>query len=915
MADSRQPTAEHQRLDAANAGTADWRRWGTYLSDRAWGTVREDYSTDGDAWRYFPFDHARSRAYRWNEDGLAGFCDRDQRLCLAVALWNEQDAILKERFFGLSGHEGNHGEDVKELYAHLDATPTYAYAKLAYLYPHAAFPYQQLYDENRRRDRMAREFELLDALEGELAEGRYFDVSVEYAKAGPEDILCRIRATNKGPEAAPIHLLPHVWFRNTWAWDEDSTTPLLEPTDASDGVAALYLRPDPDGPTVMGPALEERWWYARALDPDGTVMADAPALLVTENETNTERLYDVPNQTPYVKDGIHRAVVQGDERAVNSDQVGTKAAAHVRATLEPGETLEVQVRLADRAQAQPFRGFAKRFDERIAEANAFYDDVHRQSPGLTDDAKLVQRQALAGLLWTQQFYHYDVQRWMAGDPAMPPPPSARRPRNRHWPHLLNHHIISMPDKWEYPWYAAWDLAFHMLPMALIDPEEAKRQLVLFTSEGFLHPNGQIPAYEWAFSDVNPPVHAWAALRVYQHDRDRTDTPDVAFLKTVFNKLLLNFTWWVNRKDVDGNNVFEGGFLGLDNIGVFDRSAPLPDGVRLEQADGTAWMGMYCLNMLTIAIELSEHDPVYEDLAAKFFEHFVYIARAINKACAGTGLWDDADGFYYDVLHIEGANYGADRHIPLKVQSFVGLTPLFATETLSADTLARLPKLAARVAWFQEHRTGVMHDLGLHLEPGAKGDILLSIVNRDKLERLLDRMLDSAQFLSPHGLRSLSKHHEREPYYFNLAGQTYEVRYVPGASPVPLFGGNSNWRGPVWMPVNHLMVESLQRFGDYFGDTLTVSLPASDGGVTTGHTLCDVAEHLARRLDSLFLLKDDVRVYRKEKPFLQTTEWRQRLLFHEYFHGDTGRGLGASHQTGWTAVVAWLLHGYGSHRVS
>ena len=876
-------TAEHQRLADSEARKADWKHWGPYVSDRAWGTVREDYSATGEAWDYLPHDHARSRAYRWNEDGLGGFCNRFQNVCLAVALWNERDAILKERLFGLTGNEGNHGEDVKEYYFYLDATPTHSYGKMLYKYPQVAFPYARLVEENRRRGRHEPEFELIDALGDVFAENRYFDVFIEYAKADEEDLLCRITAINRGPEEAVLHVLPHLWFRNRWSWGYGTPKPELLAVAEGD-FATVRAREK---------HLGERWWYVSV---EG---ADPPPILFTENETNNERLFGVANGSPYVKDGIDEAVVHGRMDRVNPAQTGTKAAAHARAVIPPGETFTVQVRFANAPLPEPFADFDAVFDQRIEEADAFYASI--QNTNLTEDERRVQRQAFAGLMWSKQFYHFSIELWLDGDPATPPPPEARKHgRNHDWAHLHNLDVVSMPDKWEYPWYAAWDLAFHMLPVAMIDPEWAKRQLILMTREWYMHPNGQLPAYEWAFGDVNPPVHAWAAWRVYKIARNVTGKADTVFLEKIFHKLLLNFTWWVNRKDRDGNSIFEGGFLGLDNIGVFDRSATLPTGGHLEQADGTAWMGMYCLNMLAISLELARTKPAYEDVATKFFEHFVYIAHAINTAYGKTGLWDEADGFFYDVLHTPD-----DHQIPLKICSFVGLIPLFAVETLEPEVLARLPRFRRRMNWFLEHREHLLGDLCLLIEPGANGRCLLSLVDDRQLARVMERMLDPAQFLSDYGLRALSKEHEATPYTFPIDGQTLRVAYEPAESTTGLFGGNSNWRGPLWFPVNYLMIESLQKFDLYYGETLKVELPRGSGRRVT---LGEVATELSCRLTRLFLRDETGRrpFYGGVEYFQNDPHWRDYILFYEYFHGDTGAGIGASHQTGWTALVAKLI---------
>jgi len=873
-------TQEELRLQAARERTAHWKRWGPYLSERQWGTVREDYSPHGTAWDYFPHDHARSRAYRWGEDGLAGISDNHQRLCFAVALWNGQDPILKERLFGLTGNQGNHGEDVKEYYFHLDSTPTHSYMTYLYKYPQAAFPYGRLVEENLRRDRRAPEFELLDT--GVFDEDRYFDVLVEYAKGAPDDILIRIGVTNRGPEAAPLHLLPTLWFRNTWSWDSAGRRPRLHAGRGGDGYAVIEAEHESLGP---------RWLSC----------AGAPEFLFTENETNHARLYGVPNAGPFVKDGINDYLVHGRLDAVNRDG-GTKAAAHYRLAVGPGDTVTVTLRLTDaRATGGSFGdGFGRIFAQRIREADEFYATV---IPGtLSPDARHVMRQAFAGLLWSKQFYHYDVKRWLAGDPAgPPPPPERRRGRNRDWAHLYNEDVISMPDKWEYPWYAAWDLAFHTIPLALVDPDFAKAQLILFLREWYMHPNGQLPAYEWAFGDVNPPVHAWAVWRVYKIDRRVRGRADRAFLERAFHKLLLNFTWWVNRKDAEGRNVFQGGFLGLDNIGVFDRSAPLPTGGHIEQSDGTAWMGMYCLNMLAMALELAREDPAYEDVASKFFEHFVYIAHAMHDLGGeGITLWDEEDGFYYDVLHLPDGT-----SCPLRIRSLVGLIPLLAVETLEPDIVNRLPGFKRRMQWFIDNRPEFRDHVELAERPGGGIRRLLSIATREHLPRVLRFVLDEAEFLSPHGIRALSRVHRDHPYVLRVNGAEHRVDYEPAESSSGLFGGNSNWRGPVWFPVNFLLIEALQKFHHFYGDTLKVACPAGTERVAN---LWEVAVELSRRLTRIFVRGEDGRrpVYGGAEKFQRDPHWRDLILFYEYFHGDNGAGVGASHQTGWTGLVAKLL---------
>jgi len=874
--------AEVRRLSEAEARTAHWKRWGPYLAERQWGTVREDYSPHGDAWDYFPHDHARSRAYRWGEDGILGISDNHQRLCFALALWNGRDPILKERLFGLTGTEGNHGEDVKEYYFYLDSTPTHSYMKGLYKYPQAAFPYTALVEENRRRGRDVPEFELIDT--GVFEGNRYWDVTVEYAKAAVDDILVRITAANRGPEAAELHVAPTLWFRNTWAWEVGAKRPRL----AAGARGADHVTVDAEHPTLG----------ARRLLCEG-----APSLLFTENETNAARLFDTPNTTLYVKDGIGLAIVGGHEEAVNPAQVGTKVAAHYRVTVPPGGEAVLRLRLSDHAPAAgPFgAAFDTVMRARCEEADAFYKAL---LPGeRSEDAHLVMRQAAAGLLWSKQFYHLDVRRWLAGDPTQPPPPPARTAgRDHEWTHLYNEDVISMPDKWEYPWYAAWDLAFHTIPLALLDPEFAKAQLILFLREWYMHPNGQIPAYEWNFGDVNPPVHAWAAWRIYKIERRLRGQGDRQFLEKVFHKLLLNFTWWVNRKDAEGNNVFQGGFLGLDNIGVFDRSAPLPTGGHIEQSDGTSWMGMYSLNMLAIALELAQQDPAYEDVASKFFEHFMYIAHAMHHlgGDGGMSLWNEADGFYYDVLHGDGSD-----PVPLRVRSMVGLIPLFAVETLEPEQVDRLEGFKRRMQWFVDNRP----DLADHIVEAQRLDgkirRLLSIVTQPQLPRVLGYMLDEREFLSPHGIRALSRYHREHPYVLELDGMQHRVDYEPAESSIPLFGGNSNWRGPIWFPVNYLLIESLQKFHWFLGEGLAVECPTRSG---RRMNLWDVSIELSRRLSRIFLRGTDGRraAFGSVETFQRDPHWRDLIPFHEYFHGETGAGLGASHQTGWTGLVAKLI---------
>jgi hypothetical protein len=852
--------AERERLAEVPKGRAPWRRWGPYLSERAWGTVREDYSAAGDAWSYFPHDHARSRAYRWSEDGLAGICDDRQILCLALALWNGRDPILKERIFGLTGPEGNHGEDAKEYWWYLDSTPTHSWLRWRYMYPHTEFPYEQLVTGNGARGFHDPELELVDT--GVFDEDRYWEITADYAKASPEEIVLRVSVRNAGPEAAAIDVLPTLWFRNTWSW--------------GDFVAKPSLRLEAGAIVAEDEGLGTRYLSA----------SGGPDALFCENETNTLRVSGEPPATAYPKDGIGDHVVHGAP-TVNPAQAGTKAAFRYHLEVPPGETATVELRLGE----QP--GLGSDFDEvmaaRRAEADEFYAEL--TPAGATADEALVLRQALAGMLWGKQFFHYDVLRWLEGDSTGPRPPDERwHGRNREWTHLNNADVISMPDPWEYPWYAAWDLAFHCVALAHVDPEFAKSQLVLLCREWYMHPNGQLPAYEWSFSDVNPPVHAWAALRVYEIAGDR----DYEFLERVLHKLLLNFTWWVNRKDAEGNNLFEGGFLGLDNIGPFDRSS-LPVSGRLEQSDGTAWMAMYCQNLLELALLLAEHDSTYEDLATKFFEHFALIANALNDK----GLWNEEDGFYYDQLHTGG------EVVPLRARSVVGLLPLAAVTTLGPETMARLPDFMGRVDWFTtnrpEARAVVQH---MQAEEHA-GWRLLSIVDEDRLRRILGAMLDPAEFLSDHGLRALSKFHEANPLRISLGGVTAELDYEPGESTSGLFGGNSNWRGPIWFPTNYLLLDCLGVYHRYLGDGFDVEFPTGSGRKLS---LAQVADELSARLIGIFLEDEDGRrpVFGSYELSQRDPAWHDQIPFHEYFHGDTGAGVGASHQTGWTGLVADLI---------
>jgi len=870
-------TAEEVRLEESCERRVHWTRWGPYLAERAWGTVREDYSADARPWEYLPHDHARSKAYRWNEDGIAGICDRHQKICFALALWNGRDAILKERLFGLSGPEGNHGEDVKEAYFYLDNTPSHSYMKSLYKYPQAAFPYEQLVAENARRTREEREYELVDT--GVFAESRYFDVTVEYAKAGPEDILIRITAVNRGPEAADLHLLPTIWFRNTWSWGYPGV-----------------IRPQLRAASMCAIELDEPYYGQRRL-----IAESAAEILVTENETNCRRLYGYDNGAVRSKDSINDFLLHGAANAVATERAGTKAALHYRMTLSAGESKVLRLRLSETDDEVDFGDFEQIFAARIAEADEFYAGIipARLSP----EARSVMRQSLAGLLWSKQFYHYIVKEWLEGDPGEPPPPAQHKQgRNHDWAHLYNSDVVSMPDKWEYPWYAAWDLAFHCVPLALMDSEFAKDQLTLMVREWYMHPNGQLPAYEWALADVNPPVHAWAAWRVYKIEQKRRGGKgDRAFLERIFHKLLLNFTWWVNRKDAEGRNVFQGGFLGLDNIGIFDRSAPLPEGDHIEQADGTGWMAMYSLNLLAIAMELARQDPAYEDVASKFWEHFLYIAHAMNHMGGdGDSLWSEEDGFFYDVLYTP-----AMGHVPIKIRSMVGLIPLFAVETLEPALVNRLPGFKRRLEWFIEHRPDLAGNVASMELPGKGERRLLSIVDRDQLRRILRVLLDEKEFFSPYGIRSLSRVHKDRPFAMSVGGIEHRVDYEPAESATGLFGGNSNWRGPVWFPVNFLLIESLQKLHHYYGDEFKVECPTGSGRYAT---LWEVATEISRRLTRIFLPDATGRrpVHGDNGLFRDDPAWKNLVLFYEYFHGDDGSGIGASHQTGWTGLVAKLL---------
>ncbi|XHR30065.1 MAG: glucosidase [Chthoniobacteraceae bacterium] len=881
--DSEKAAIEKQRLSENSAGTQNWSHWGPYLSERQWGTVREDYSAGGDAWSYLSHDQARSRVYRWGEDGIAGFSDDSQLLCLSLALWNGADPILKERLFGLTNEEGNHGEDVKELYYYLDATPTHSYLKMLYKYPQGEFPYTQLVEENRRRGLGQMEFELLDT--GLFDENRYFDVFIEYAKAAPDDLLMLVTACNRGPEAAPLWLLPQLWYRNTWAWRQNTPKPKLA------GQGSVI--------TAEHPKLGN---YRLTCE-------GQPTLLFCENETNGRRLFGETEARGFFKDAFHDYLVHGDHDAVNPEKTGTKSAAVYALSVPPGGEVSIRLRLTktDGALAgDPFADFDAIFAQRREEADAFYAGV--QAGIADDDARLVQRQAFAGMIWSKQYYRYSVKEWLTGDPAMPPPPEQRKwGRNHDWKHLDCADVISMPDKWEYPWFAAWDLAFHCIPLALIDAEFAKSQLVLLVRVWYMHPNGQLPAYEWSFGDVDPPVHAWAAWRVFEIDRKQrresnpVDPGDLEFLQRVFEKLLINFTWWVNRKDAQGRDIFQGGFLGLDNIACFNRSAPIPNGGYINQADGTSWMAMYCLNMMRISIELASHNAVYEDIATEFFEHFLSITAAINGVGDRfPGLWDEADQFYYDHLCFPDG-----RNIPLRVHSIVGLVPLFAVEVLEADLFERLPIFSERLEWYLKHRPELTALVSHWQIPGQGRRRLLALLRAHRMTALLKWMLDETGFLSDHGVRAVSKEHERQPLRIVIDGTTHEVDYWPGESHNRAFGGNSNWRGPVWMPINYLIIESLQKFHHYYGDDFKIEYPTGSGRFIT---LNDVAGELSQRLTRLFLKGEDgQRPVLKYHPKLAgDPHFRDYVLFHEYFDGDSGRGVGASHQTGWSGLVAKLI---------
>lgn len=851
-----------------------WRKWGPYLSERQWGTVREDYSAGGNAWDYFPHDHARSRVYRWGEDGIAGISDETQRICFALALWNGKDPILKERLFGLTGNEGNHGEDVKELYYYLDNTPSHSYMKHLYKYPQSAFPYSDLVEVNRRRSRMEKEFELLDT--GVFDQSAYFDVFTEYAKQDQEDILIKISVYNRGKEDAHLTVLPTLWFRNRWSFYPEKAKPEIKLEEWNDKFGRVGL--NEDGETGY------HLYFEKPL-----------RVLFTENETNTERLYQQPNQHPFVKDAFHRAVVGNDYEFLKDKQQGTKFSPQYEYQVPAGGSVTIRLRLCKETTAKPFQQFEKLMARRTEEADVFYSDLGKENNG---DRLNIQRQALAGMLWSKQYFNIDIPRWLQGDPGHPAPPSDRRAgRNHQWASLNNEDIISMPDKWEYPWYAAWDLAFHCVPLAMVDPAFAKDQLILLLREWYMHPNGQLPAYEWAFSDVNPPVHAWSCLQVYKLEKERTGKGDTVFLERVFQKLMINFTWWVNRKDHKGNNVFEGGFLGLDNIGVFDRSNTIPGGGVLEQADGTSWMAMYCLNMLEMALEISQVNPAYEDVTTKFFEHFIYIAESLNRIGDDwTGSWDDEDGFFYDVLSLPNGQY-----IPLKVRSLVGLTTLFAVLVLKKDLLEKLPDFHSRLKWFHQYREKNNHSPVIE-DLNENSDILLSLVPRQRLGKLLKALLDENEFLSPGGIRSISKVHQ-SGYNVRINGEEFGLSYQPGEGESSLFGGNSNWRGPVWFPMNYLLIKALQEYCRYYDSE--VEYPTGSGNY---RMLTGIAMDLSERLISLFTVSPEGSrpIHDGHPLYREDANFKDLILFYEYFHGDTGRGVGASHQTGWTGLVASLI---------
>ncbi|MBS1666835.1 MAG: glucosidase [Bacteroidetes bacterium] len=866
---------EQQRLQ-----NTDWKKWGPYISERQWGTVREDYSANGEAWSSTTHEMARSKAWRWGEEGIAGICDNQQLLCFAISLWNKKDPILKERLFGLSGFEGNHGEDVKELYYYLDSSPTHSYMKMLYKYPQAAFPYAWLREENKRRTRLDPEFELIDT--GIFDGDQYFDVFVEYAKASEEDLLIKITINNHSSQQASINILPTVWFRNTWSWGYDDYKP------------NLYA--------IQDHCIEIEH---RSLGNFKLYCENNDSLLFCENETNCEKLYDHVTEIKYYKDGINEFIVNQNESSINPDRGGTKASVNYDIDIPCRQSKTIRLRLTKTVNDKPFDDFETLFNQRIQETNEFYNDLQKSIN--SEDEKTVQRQAFAGMLWSKQFYYYNVQQWLKGDPAQPPPPSERlKGRNADWKHVNCDNIISMPDKWEYPWFAAWDLCFHCLTFSLIDPAFAKKQLILLTKDWYMHPNGQLPAYEWSFGDTNPPVHAWAAYRVYEIDKQcNNGVGDTAFLETVFHKLIINFTWWVNRKDAEGNNIFEGGFLGMDNISLFDRDMQLPGNGHLEQSDGTSWMAMYSLNLMRMALELTKSNPVYQDMATKFFEHFLYIAGSMNSMGENNeGLWDDEDEFFYDVIRLP------DNSVTkLKIRSMVGLIPLFAVEVLD-DDLMNQPKFKERMLWFLDNRPELANLVSRWHEKGTDEKHLLSLLRGHRMKRILARMLDETEFLSDYGIRALSKYHEQHPFQLNVNGDTLSVAYSPGESTIPLFGGNSNWRGPVWMPVNYLIIESLQRFHHYYGDEFTVEYPTNSGQYLS---LNDIGNELSKRISKLFLKDEHGKraVFGNNQKLQDDPNFNNYVLFHEYFHGDNGKGLGASHQTGWTGLIAKILQPRGT----
>ena len=879
-------TAEHSRLASYRTRESNWKKWGPYVSERAWGTVREDYSPNGDVWGFFPHDHARSKTYRWNEDGIAGISDRNQHICFSLALWNGNDPILKERMFGLAGPKGNHGEDVKEYYFYLENTPTHSYMKTLYKYPQDAYPYEKLVEENQKRSYGDAEYELIDT--GIFDQNRYFDVFVEYAKAREEDIIVQITVINRSEKESPCYILPTIWFRNTWSWGypkgptgDEPGKPILQTEINADNTSSLLLTHPVEGQYHL---------YTK----------ENPELVFTENETNYEKLYKTSNTTPFVKDAFHRYLIEGETSAVNPKKEGTKACAIYKEIIPGGQKHIIQLRLSKNPLKNPFADFAAILTKRVEEMEEFYKSI--QSPTLNEDLKKIQRAALSGMLWNKQFYNYDILQWQKGDPALPPP-DKNRPhlRNHGWEHLTNFDVLSMPDKWEYPYFCSWDTAFHCIPLLLIDPDYTKRLLTLMTREWYMHPSGQLAAYEWSFSDVNPPVHAWATWRCYKIDAKQKGKQDVDFLKGIFTKLLINFTWWINKKDKEGNNIFQGGFLGMDNISVFDRSRSLPTGGRIDQSDGTAWMGFYCITMMKIALELSQVEPFYQDIASKFFEHFLRIAGAMAN-CGGQGqtLWNEEDGFFYDVLHLPN-----QKIVPLKVRSLVGLLPLFAVETIEPEYMTKVPVFSRRVDWFSKKRPQTISNMACMHKQGIGDRRLLALITKDKLLKILQYMFDENEFLSEYGIRSVSKYHEKHPYTLACDGHTYTVSYIPGESNNGLFGGNSNWRGPIWMPMNFLLIESLQKFHHYYGDELKVEFPTGSGKFLT---LWEISQELSKRLIKLFMKDSEGKrpIYGRHEKLQEDPNWNEYLLFNEYFHGDNGIGLGASHQTGWTGLIAKLI---------